>query len=666
MSGNYRIEMIFVGIGGAGKVESPNGRFLEHEFAYQGWSDDDNGSIYTAYSAQNLCWNKIALVIPISSEIVFYNLKIKFPFSTHSVTTWGNTANTPLPEGSFSAKSTSWSFKTLHNWTTGNEFRITLEAQVDLIDYSGQISSTVFLPEEITICLPDPVVPGDTGPSTTTSTSRTTTTSTTNPSGSTTTTSSSSLNCDQSSGIVPPSPDQVNFPEANSQLDYANALGRSILFYEAQISGELPSWHRVSWRGDSGLTDGCDVGRDLTGGFYDAGDFVKFNFPMAFTLHVLAWGMDTFKSGYIAAGEYENASRILKHGLDYFVKCHEMENGVLWAQVGDGHLDHASWGRPEEMTMARPSAKISPSAPGSDLAAQTAAMFAAGAMVFHDEDPQYAASLLIRSRALLTFASTYLGKYSDSVPAARDFYNSWSGYNDEIVLAAAFIAKASKKIDPSSFTTDIQRALILDRIHSIGAGSEFSWDDKSAAANLVMYEVLTSAGHSQAGEYENRFAHFAQALDSKPKTPGGMVHISEWGSARHAANAAFLMKTAEASGLSPAYGTWAEGQLNYLLGQGPSGAPIVNGSPGSLMIGHGTNFPQTPHHRSSSCPPYPEPCGYDIINSPAPNNWQLEGALVGGPRTATDNFSNDRSDYVTNEVALDYNAGFQGLLAAFV
>jgi len=84
------------------------------------------------------------------------------------------------------------------------------------------------------------------------------------------------------------------------------------------------------------------------------------------------------------------------------------------------------------------------------------------------------------------------------------------------------------------------------------------------------------------------------------------------------------------------------------------------------MIGHGTNFPQTPHHRSSSCPPYPEPCGYDIINSPAPNNWQLEGALVGGPRTATDNFSNDRSDYVTNEVALDYNAGFQGLLAAFV
>ena len=496
---------------------------------------------------------QIALVIPISSEIVFYDLQIRFPFLTHSVTTWGNTANTPLPEGSSSGKSSTWSFKTLHNWTTGREFRITFEAQVDLADYSGPTSMTVFLPEEVTICLPDPVVPGDTGPSTTTSTSPATTTSTTNSPGSTTT-SSSTLDCDQSSGIVPSSPEQIQYPEADSKLDYANALGRSILFYEEQMSGELPSWHRVSWRGDSGLTDGCDVGIDLTGGFYDAGDFVKFNFPMAFTLNVLAWGMDTFKSGYIAAGEYDNARRILKHGLDYFIKCHEMENDVLWAQVGDGHLDHASWGRPEEMTMTRPSAKISPSAPGSDLAAQTAAMFAAGAMVFHVDDPQYATNLLTRARALLSFATTHLGKYSDSVPAARDFYNSWSGYNDEIVLAAAFIAKASKTINPSSFSSDVDRAVNLASTYNIGSGSEFSWDDKSAAANLVMYEILTAAGHSQAGNFASKFATFAQALDSKPKTPGGMVHISEWGSARHAANAAFLMKTAESSGLSPGYG----------------------------------------------------------------------------------------------------------------
>ena len=50
-------------------------------------------------------------------------------------------------------------------------------------------------------------------------------------------------------------------------------------------------------------------GYDLTGGFYDAGDYVKFHFPQAFTLNVLAWGMVEFKDGYQTAGEWDNALR---------------------------------------------------------------------------------------------------------------------------------------------------------------------------------------------------------------------------------------------------------------------------------------------------------------------------------------------------------------------
>ena len=38
--------------------------------------------------------------------------------------------------------------------------------------------------------------------------------------------------------------------------------------------------------------------------------------------------------------------------------------------------------------------------------------------------------------------------------------------------------------------------------------------------------------------------------------------------------------------------------------------------------------------------------------------------MVGGPKAADDVWVDDRTDYVTNEVALDYNAGFQGALAA--
>lgn len=38
--------------------------------------------------------------------------------------------------------------------------------------------------------------------------------------------------------------------------DYANALDKTILFYDLQRSGWLPSWQRLRWRGGSGTQDG--------------------------------------------------------------------------------------------------------------------------------------------------------------------------------------------------------------------------------------------------------------------------------------------------------------------------------------------------------------------------------------------------------------------------
>ena len=43
-------------------------------------------------------------------------------------------------------------------------------------------------------------------------------------------------------------------------VDYGSALTKSLLYFEAQRSGKLPSNQRVSWRGDSALKDGSDVG----------------------------------------------------------------------------------------------------------------------------------------------------------------------------------------------------------------------------------------------------------------------------------------------------------------------------------------------------------------------------------------------------------------------
>src|SRR5229473_319722 len=50
----------------------------------------------------------------------------------------------------------------------------------------------------------------------------------------------------------------------NSQ--WSTLLGSLLYFYEAQRSGRLPTTNRVSWRNDSALNDGSDVGLDLSGG----------------------------------------------------------------------------------------------------------------------------------------------------------------------------------------------------------------------------------------------------------------------------------------------------------------------------------------------------------------------------------------------------------------
>ncbi|XP_063866890.1 endoglucanase E-4-like [Scylla paramamosain] len=108
--------------------------------------------------------------------------------------------------------------------------------------------------------------------------------------------------------------------------DYSQVLCMSFLFYEAQRSGVPPPDQRVKpWRWDSALNDGAEGGHDLTGGYYDAGDHVKFGFPMASTTIVLAWGLIDFPMGYEQTGQTEYARAAVKWATDYFLKTHAAE-----------------------------------------------------------------------------------------------------------------------------------------------------------------------------------------------------------------------------------------------------------------------------------------------------------------------------------------------------
>ncbi|MCI28138.1 endoglucanase 17-like [Trifolium medium] len=133
---------------------------------------------------------------------------------------------------------------------------------------------------------------------------------------------------------------------------------------------------------------------DLVGGYYDAGDNVKFGFPMAFTTTMLSWSVIEF--GGAMKTELENAREAIRWGTDYLLKATAYPD-TIYVQVGDAEKDHACWERPEDMDTPRNVYKIDRNNPGSDVAAETAAALAAASIVFRKIDPIYSKTLLTRA-----------------------------------------------------------------------------------------------------------------------------------------------------------------------------------------------------------------------------------------------------------------------------
>jgi endoglucanase len=326
---------------------------------------------------------------------------------------------------------------------------------------------------------------------------------------------------------------------APASFDYGEALQKAVWFYDAQRSGSLGANNRVSWRGDSGLADGKDVGLDLSGGFYDAGDHVKFGLPFSASMTMLAWGALEEPAAYQRSGQLAPLKANLRWGMDWLVKAHPQPD-VLYGQVGNGNTDHSWWGPAEVMPMARPSYKIDDSCPGSDLAGESAAALAASSMVFSD-DQSYSDLLLRHAKQLYTFADTHRGKYSDCITDAANFYRSWSGYQDELVWGAIWLYRATG--DPAYLTKAESE---YDHLATEPQSSEhsfrwtISWDDKSYG-DYVLLAGLT--GKEKYFTDANRWLDFWTDGYNGQRvrySPGGEAFLDSWGSLRYAANTAFL------------------------------------------------------------------------------------------------------------------------------
>ncbi|PON39179.1 Glycoside hydrolase [Parasponia andersonii] len=437
--------------------------------------------------------------------------------------------------------------------------------------------------------------------------------------------------------------------------EYANALEIAMHFFDyVFVAGKLVD-NRISWRGDSGLQDGSDEDLDLSKGIYDAGDLVKFGFPMAFTATILSWAILEYGDQMDSVKQLGYAQDSLKWITDYLINAHPYPN-VLYIQVGDPELDHNCWQRPETMTEKRPIIQINTSFPGTEVAAETAAAMASASLVFKKVNSSYSNLLLMHAQQLFTFADTYKGSYSASIPQVQEFYNS-TGYGDELLWAAAWLYHATRDELYLSYVTETHG----QEFANWGSSSWFSWDEKHAGTQVLLSRIsyFGAKGISIAENLDlQMYRKTAEVVmcELLPNSPtfsssrtekfafeftDGLIWVIKWHSLQHSMASAFLavvysdyMLTSQTEMLycdGKSYKPedlrkFAMSQADYVLGQNPMEM--------SYLVGYGGSYPQYVHHRGSSIPIDAKTgCrdGFKWLYSPKPNPNVAVGALVGGP-----------------------------------
>ncbi|WCJ40899.1 glycosyl hydrolase 9B18 [Euphorbia peplus] len=464
-----------------------------------------------------------------------------------------------------------------------------------------------------------------------------------------------------------------------SYHDYPLALSKSILFFQGQRSGYLPSDQRISWRSNSGLSDGYTYNTDLTGGYYDAGDNVKFGFPMAFSTTMLAWSVIEF-GDIMPPDELRNALVAIRWASDYLLKTLSQPNRIF-VQVGDPYADHSCWERPEDMDTPRTVYAVDAPNPASDVAGETAAALAASSMAFRSSDPGYAETLLRNAINAFQFADNYRGAYSDNSnvrDGACPFYCDFDGYQDELLWGAAWLRRAS---GGDTYLTYLQ-----NNGKTLGADeniNEFGWDNKHAGLNVLVSKEVLEGNMYTLESYKASADSFMCTLIPESSsshieyTPGGLIYKPGGSNLQHATTISFLLlvyanyleKTSQSLNcgninVAPfSLRQQAKKQVDYILGDNPLGL--------SYMVGYSNNYPQRIHHRGSSLPSikdHPEfiSCkqGSVYFNSTNPNPNVLEGAIVGGP-SQDDSYVDDRADFKKSEPTTYINAPFVGVLAYF-
>ena len=458
---------------------------------------------------------------------------------------------------------------------------------------------------------------------------------------------------------------------------------------------------------------------DVAGGMHDAGDHVKFCLPGSYAASTLGWGYYEFRDAYADSGQQWHIEDILHWFNDYYLKCTYFdENGDILAfcyQVGEGNIDHNYWIAPELqnenlLDFARPAYFATEETPATDMCAGVAASLAVNYLNFKDTEPEYAEESLNAAIKLYEFAVKTHTEEDDCVVTSLGydggFYTSSYDY-DELAWAAVWLYECTGNYDyiddiirvdetvtgdmgAHPYTGYLKRIIkdtgncwqniwvhcwdtvwggVFAKLAPITNCSRdwyiFRWnlefwsgmtpEDAAAATGLpAAVTAHKDFGPDDAVWNTTITAEEIADLPEKDgawlkKTPAGFAMLNDYGSARYdtAAQLEALVYAKETGDYT--FADWAEGQMEYIMGNNPMDRAYIVGYDLEKGASH-------PHHRAAH--------GSKTLNmdEPADQTHVLWGALVGGP-DANDYHRDITKDYIYNEVAVDYNAGFVGACA---
>ncbi len=427
--------------------------------------------------------------------------------------------------------------------------------------------------------------------------------------------------------------------------NYMEALAMSLYFYDSNACGKGITDGPLTWRGDChtydaeasvGSLDGSlksavdpdgDGKVDVSGGWHDAGDHIKFNLTIGFAMSSLGMS-EYFNPGiYEKAGCRDHLEYELRWGADYLMKTTFLDDSgnvaAIAGTVADGNVDHGIWSSPEVQTYDRPVYWLTASKNNSAVCGEMACGLLASAYVLKDSDPAYSAECVKYAKALIDFGTKNKGNNCDGM----SFYSTDSMCEDEMALASAWLYVLGEGDKPALEPNAGQYNGVYDYYL-------YSWDKVWQGYAALMYKATGDSVFVDELKFE---------LNNQGGLSEGTYNANGWGASRY--NCAKQMNSYLIADGDPSssYAKGAKYQIDTILGDNSTGY--------SFLIGFGDSWPTHIHHRAAN------PGGDGVTSAQNPEaKYTNYGMLVGGLDGSGYEDHADRYQYT--EGALDYNGCF--------